>query len=82
MIGFISDTHGGLDSTLKALDVLSECELIIHLGDVLYHGPRNDLPADYNPRELAEVLKVEEDSLRDELLELYAPPPPPEASQS
>ena len=32
--------------------------------------------------ELAEVLKVEEDSLRDELLELYAPPPPPEASQS
>ncbi len=57
MIGFISDTHGGLDSTLKALDVLSECELIIHLGDVLYHGPRNDLPADYNPRELAEVLK-------------------------
>ena len=32
--------------------------------------------------ELSEVLKVEEDSLRDELLELYAPPPPPEASQS
>lgn len=28
--------------------------------------------------ELAEVLQVEEDSLRDELLELYAPPPQPE----
>lgn len=57
MIGFISDTHGGLDSTLKALDILKDCEIIIHLGDVLYHGPRNDLPVDYNPRELAEVLK-------------------------
>ena len=32
--------------------------------------------------ELAEVLKVEEDSLRDELLELYAPPPPPEENQN
>ena len=32
--------------------------------------------------ELAEVLKVEEDSLRDELLELYAPPPPPEENRS
>ncbi len=32
--------------------------------------------------ELAEVLKVEEDSLRGELLKLYAPPPPPEANQS
>ena len=28
--------------------------------------------------ELSEVLQVEEDTLRDELLELYAPPPPPE----
>ena len=28
--------------------------------------------------ELAEVLEVEENSLRDELLELYAPPPQPE----
>ena len=32
--------------------------------------------------ELSEVLKVEEDSLRDELLELYAPPPPPEENRS
>ena len=39
-IGFISDTHGGIDETLRALEVLKDCEIIYHLGDVLYHGPR------------------------------------------
>lgn len=55
-IGVISDTHGGLDSTLVALNYLTNCDYIIHCGDVLYHGPRNDLPKDYNPRILAEIL--------------------------
>lgn len=50
-IGFISDTHGGIDETLRALEVLKDCEIIYHLGDVLYHGPRNALPSDYNPKE-------------------------------
>lgn len=55
--GFISDTHGDYDQTMKALDVLKDCDKIYHLGDVLYHGPRNDLPKGYNPKKLAEVLK-------------------------
>jgi putative phosphoesterase len=33
-----------------------DADLIIHAGDVLYHGPRNDIPAEYNPKQLAEVL--------------------------
>ncbi len=56
-IGFISDTHGDYDQTLKALEVLKDCGKVYHLGDVLYHGPRNDLPKGYNPKKLAEVLK-------------------------
>ena len=56
-IGFISDTHGGIEETLKALEILKTCETIYHLGDVLYHGPRNALPNDYNPKDLASYLK-------------------------
>lgn len=60
-IGFISDTHGNLYWTKKALDILGECDLILHMGDVLYHGPRNPLTEDYRPSELAEFLKGRED---------------------
>ena len=55
-IGLISDTHGDIAQTKKALDLLENCDYIIHLGDVLYHGPRNPLPKNYNPKELAEIL--------------------------
>lgn len=60
-LGFISDTHGGLKDTLQALEGLKDAKQICHIGDVLYHGPRNDLPASYNPKELANVLKERED---------------------
>ncbi len=60
-IGVMSDTHGSLKNTKKALDFLEECEVILHLGDVLYHGPRNPLPEDYNPKELASLLKQRDD---------------------
>lgn len=49
-IGVMSDTHGSLLYFEKALDTLSECDIILHAGDVLYHGPRNDLPDGYNPK--------------------------------
>lgn len=55
-IGFISDTHGALDDVLKALELLSDCEAIIHLGDILNHGPRNKLPEGYDTIELTKVL--------------------------
>jgi uncharacterized protein len=60
-LGFISDTHGGFLETLEALEVLNDAEKICHLGDVLYHGPRNDLPKTYNPKKLAEQLSQRQD---------------------
>lgn len=49
-IGVISDTHGSLSVWEKAYDkFLINTELIIHCGDLLYHGPRNPLPAGYDP---------------------------------
>ena len=51
-IGVMSDTHGSLTYFEKALDALSDCDVLIHGGDVLYHGPRNDIPEGYNPKGL------------------------------
>lgn len=60
-LGIISDTHGGFEDTVQALEELKDAEQICHIGDVLYHGPRNDLPASYNPKELSEFLKKRSD---------------------
>ena len=55
-IGVLSDTHGSLTYLQKALDTLSDCDILLHLGDVLYHGPRNDLPEGYNPKAVVEII--------------------------
>ena len=39
-IGVMSDTHGSLTYFEKALDVLSDCDVLIHGGDILYHGSK------------------------------------------
>ena len=55
-IGIISDTHGAVAAWLQALEVFRDVDLIVHAGDVLYHGPRNPLPASYEPRKLAALI--------------------------
>ncbi|OON91440.1 MAG: YfcE family phosphodiesterase [Epulopiscium sp. Nele67-Bin001] len=53
-----SDIHGSygcLEEVLKAFD-LHHCDYMIILGDILYHGPRNPLPANHNPKEVAATL--------------------------
>jgi putative phosphoesterase len=56
-IGIISDTHGSLTAWKLAYEkFFEEVELIIHCGDVLYHGPRNPLPDGYDPKSLAKEL--------------------------
>lgn len=60
-LGFISDTHGGYKDVVKALELLNGSDQICHLGDVLYHGPRNDIPKTYNPKELANFLSERTD---------------------
>ena len=57
-IGVMSDTHGSLVYFEKALEVLSDCDILLHAGDVLYHGPRNDLPEGYNPKKV--ISKINE----------------------
>ncbi len=57
-VGILSDTHGSFALTRKALSFLGkEVGLTVHLGDVLYHGPRNPLPPFYDPRKLSELFK-------------------------
>ena len=48
----VSDIHGGgLEAEFIIKNFLEEkCDYLICLGDILYHGPRNDLPATYNPK--------------------------------
>jgi uncharacterized protein len=54
-IGIISDTHGcEMRWALAYEKYFKDTDLIIHAGDVLYHGPRNPMLADYNPAGLAE----------------------------
>jgi len=55
----LSDTHGSVKAweDLEKLFDLSSFTSIFHLGDILYHGPRNPLPEGYNPKELVEKLK-------------------------
>lgn len=62
-IGVMSDTHGSLTYFEKALDVLSDCDVLLHAGDILYHGPRNPLPDGYNPKDLATKLNEVENIL-------------------
>lgn len=53
-----SDIHGAADwcgKLMKAI-VAEAPERVILLGDLLYHGPRNDLPADYAPKRVIEML--------------------------
>lgn len=58
-IGVISDTHGSLTIWNKALQgPLGDVDLLIHAGDVLYHGPRNPLPEGYAPEQLAGVINT------------------------
>ena len=54
-VGIISDTHGcEMRWALAYEKYLKNTELIIHAGDVLYHGPRNPMLEDYNPAGLAQ----------------------------
>ncbi len=55
---FISDIHGSVYYLNKALDKFKEekADYIIILGDILYHGARNPLPKEYNPKKIIEII--------------------------
>lgn len=53
-----SDIHGSEYYCKKLIERFYEesCDRILLLGDILYHGPRNDLPKEYNPKGVIEIL--------------------------
>ena len=53
-----SDIHGDAKSARRVLEIFKSegCDRLIILGDLLYHGPRNDLPAGYAPKEVISLL--------------------------
>ena len=60
-----SDIHGSAYYGRKVLETFERegAQRLLLLGDLLYHGPRNDLPRDYAPREVAALLNERADSV-------------------
>jgi len=61
----VSDIHGDAECCRTMLDACERegAEKILILGDVLYHGPRNDLPAGYAPKKVIEMLNAVSDKI-------------------
>lgn len=53
-----SDIHGSAYYCRELLKRFEEenADRLFLLGDILYHGPRNDLPKEYNPKEVTNIL--------------------------
>lgn len=58
-----SDIHGDLNSMRDVLAAYEKegADKILILGDLLYHGPRNDLPISYAPKAVIELLNKNKD---------------------
>lgn len=55
---FASDIHGSAKYAAKLAELCAKekADKLILLGDLLYHGPRNDLPEEYAPKKVIEIL--------------------------
>ncbi len=53
-----SDLHGSAYYTEKLIEAmqLEKPDQVVLLGDLLYHGPRNELPRDYAPKQVIAML--------------------------
>ena len=62
---FASDIHGSAYYCRRMLELYqkSNANRLILLGDILYHGPRNDLPKDYAPKEVIAMLNPLKDQI-------------------
>ena len=60
-----SDIHGSAYWCKKMLEAFEQngAERLILLGDILYHGPRNDLPKEYAPKQVIAMLNPLKDKL-------------------
>ena len=62
---FAADVHGSAYWCKKLLEAFEKegANKLCLLGDLLYHGPRNDFPKDYCPREVFAMLNAVKDRL-------------------
>lgn len=53
-----SDLHGSVYYVNNLINLFDKenCDTILLLGDLLYHGPRNYLPYEYEVKEVSKVL--------------------------
>ena len=60
-----SDIHGDLNSAEAIFSAYERegCDKILLLGDLLYHGPRNDLPETYAPKKVIALLNENKDKI-------------------
>jgi hypothetical protein len=60
-----SDIHGSAYYCRKLLEAYDreQAEKLVLLGDVLYHGPRNDLPKEYAPKEVIAMLNARKEEI-------------------
>lgn len=60
-----SDIHGSAFYCKKLIHAFQneKPDKLLLLGDLLYHGPRNDLPKDYAPKEVLAMLNSIKDSV-------------------
>lgn len=60
-----SDIHGSAYYCQKMIEAFHRegADKLLLLGDILYHGPRNDLPEQYSPKEVIEMLNPLKNSI-------------------
>jgi putative phosphoesterase len=58
-----SDLHGGVKAFERILENEPSHDMVLLLGDYLYHGPRNPLPDGYDPRKLSELINSLDDAV-------------------
>lgn len=60
-----SDLHGSAYYCRKMLEAFERegADRLFLLGDLLYHGPRNDLPREYAPKEVIPLLNEKREKL-------------------
>lgn len=60
-----SDIHGSLYYCEKMLVAFEKerADRLLLLGDLLYHGPRNDLPKEYNPKGVIQKLNEKKEKI-------------------
>ena len=58
-----SDIHGSAYWCDKLCELIEkeQPDRLLLLGDLLYHGPRNDLPKDYAPKQVIPMLSKYKD---------------------